>query len=238
MTSLFDRIKAMNSNGPFLADRVGKDAALAGGRHPVLEETQPHALLNSSLGGAKDFQDVCPGAEEIVLGAGCFWGVEKFYWDIDGVLSTSVGYAGGWTANPTYREVCTGRTDHAEVVRVVFDPSRVDVAELLRVMFENHDPTLGDRQGNDVGSQYRSCVYATTRAQLDKAKAAVKAWEPRFEEAGRGAITTEVAMLSDAGNGHYYLAEEEHQQYLYKNPGGYCNHGPHGVSCPTGVLEG
>ena len=234
MASLFDRIAALNSRGPFVAERAGKDSALRGGRHPVLENPQPNTVLGTSLGGAADFREACPDAQEIVLGAGCFWGVERLFWNIPGVLGTSVGYAGGWTANPTYREVCTGRTDHAEVVRLVFDPARVNVAELLRVMFENHDPTQGDRQGNDVGSQYRSCVYATTDSQLSDAQAALRAWSPRF--ASLGDITTEVALLQDTGDGQYYLAEDEHQQYLDKNPGGYCNHGPNGVSCPTGVL--
>lgn len=236
MASLFERIAALNSRGPYLAKRAGKEGALGGGCHPVLENPRPNAVLGTALGGADEFVDLCSGAQEIVLGAGCFWGVERLFWNVEGVLGTSVGYAGGWTANPTYREVCTGRTDHAEVVRIVFDPARVSVAELLSIMFENHDPTQGDRQGNDVGTQYRSCVYATTESQLSDAQAALRTWSPRFEKAGFGAVTTEVALLQDTGDGQYYLAEDEHQQYLHKNPGGYCNLGPNGVSCPTGVL--
>ncbi|WP_225723553.1 MULTISPECIES: peptide-methionine (S)-S-oxide reductase MsrA [Corynebacterium] len=243
-----DRFAALNSKGPWRAPRMGKEKALKGGRHPVLDVTAgsgsaagsgspvAHAVLGTPLGGAEQFRESCPDAQELILGAGCFWGVERLYWSIDGVLGTSVGYAGGWTANPTYREVCTGRTDHAEVVRVVFNPATVSVEELLQVMFENHDPTLGDRQGNDVGSQYRSCVFASDDAQLARVEAAVQAWAPRFVKAGLGEVTTETSLMSTAGDGHYYLAEIEHQQYLHKNPGGYCNHGPNGVSCPTGVL--
>ena len=161
---------------------------------------------------------------------------KRQYWDVVGVLGTSVGYAGGFTKNPTYREVCTGRTGHTEAVRVVFDPEQVSVEELLKVMFENHDPTLGDRQGNDVGTQYRSAVYASSPEQLERVRAALQAWSANFAEAGFGELTTEVGLLSEVGDGRYYLAEDEHQQYLHKNPAGYCNHGPNGVTCQTGVL--
>ena len=233
MASFMERIAALNSAGPYKAERVTAETALKGGRHPVLEHPQPNPVLGTSLGGVEDFS---AGADEIVVGMGCFWGAERMYWDVDGVLGTSVGYAGGFTQNPTYREVCTGRTGHTEAVRVVFDPEQVSVEELLKVMFENHDPTLGDRQGNDVGTQYRSAVYASSPEQLERVRAALQAWSTNFAEAGFGELTTEVGLLSEVGDGNYYLAEDEHQQYLHKNPGGYCNHGPNGVTCQTGVL--
>ena len=233
MASFLERIAALNSSGPYRAERVTAETALKGGRHPVLEHPQPTPVLGTSLGGVEDFP---AGADEIVVGMGCFWGAERMYWDVDGVLGTSVGYAGGFTKNPTYREVCTGRTGHTEAVRVVFDPEQVSVEELLKVMFENHDPTLGDRQGNDVGTQYRSAVYASSSEQLERVRAALQAWSANFAEAGFGELTTEVGLLSEVGDGRYYLAEDEHQQYLHKNPAGYCNHGPNGVTCQTGVL--
>lgn len=233
MASFMERIAALNSAGPYKAERVTAETALKGGRHPVLERPQPNPVLGTSLGGVEDFP---AGADEIVVGMGCFWGAERMYWDVDGVLGTSVGYAGGFTKNPTYREVCTGRTGHTEAVRVVFDPEKVSVEELLKVMFENHDPTLGDRQGNDVGTQYRSAVYASSPEQLERVRAALQAWSANFAEAGFGELTTEVGLLSEVGDDNYYLAEDEHQQYLHKNPGGYCNHGPNGVTCQTGVL--
>lgn len=233
MASFLERIAALNSSGPYRAERVTAETALKGGRHPVLEHPQPNPVLGTSLGGVEDFP---AGPDEIVVGMGCFWGAERMYWDVDGVLGTSVGYAGGFTKNPTYREVCTGRTGHTEAVRVVFDPEQVSVEELLKVMFENHDPTLGDRQGNDVGTQYRSAVYASSSEQLERVRAALQAWSANFAEAGFGELTTEVGLLSEVGDGRYYLAEDEHQQYLHKNPAGYCNHGPNGVTCQTGVL--
>ena len=233
MASFMERIAALNSAGPYKAERVTAETALKGGRHPVLEHPQPNPVLGTSLSGVEDFP---AGADEIVVGMGCFWGAERMYWDVDGVLGTSVGYAGGFTKNPTYREVCTGRTGHTEAVRVVFDPEQVSVEDLLKVMFENHDPTLGDRQGNDVGTQYRSAVYASSPEQLERVRAALQAWSANFAEAGFGELTTEVGLLSEVGDGNYYLAEDEHQQYLHKNPGGYCNHGPNGVTCQTGVL--
>lgn len=233
MASFLERIAALNSSGPYKAERVTAETALKGGRHPVLEHPQPNPVLGTSLGGVEDFP---AGADEIVVGMGCFWGAERMYWDVVGVLGTSVGYAGGFTKNPTYREVCTGRTGHTEAVRVVFDPEQVSVEELLKVMFENHDPTLGDRQGNDVGTQYRSAVYASSPEQLERVRAALQAWSANFAEAGFGELTTEVGLLSEVGDGRYYLAEDEHQQYLHKNPAGYCNHGPNGVTCQTGVL--
>lgn len=170
------------------------------------------------------------GFEVAVFGLGCFWGEEKTFWEVPGVWSTSVGYAGGSTPNPTYEEVCTGRTGHAEVVRVIFDPAKLSYQRLLEVFWENHDPTQGMRQGNDVGSQYRSAVYTTTDAQLATARASREAYQQALTAARKGEITTEILPA-----GPFYFAEAYHQQYLDKNPGGYCNHGFNGVSCPIGV---
>jgi len=170
------------------------------------------------------------GLEQAVFGMGCFWGAEKGFWLTPGVVSTSVGYAGGTTANPTYREVCSGRTGHAEVVRVVFDPRRVRFEDLLRVFWEGHDPTQGMRQGNDVGTQYRSAIYTYGDAQRQAAESSRDAYEKVLRAAGFGAITTEIGPAPE-----YYFAEEYHQQYLAKNPDGYCGHGGTGLSCPIGV---
>jgi peptide-methionine (S)-S-oxide reductase len=160
------------------------------------------------------------GSEVIVLGMGCFWGAERIFWSLDGVLVTSVGYAGGHTPNPTYPEVCSGRTGHAEVTRVVFDPAVTSLEELLKHFWEQHDPTTPNRQGNDVGTQYRSAIYVHDDAQREVAEASRDRYQALLTAAGHGAITTEIAPA-----GPYYLAEDEHQQYLAKHPGGYCNHG-------------
>jgi peptide-methionine (S)-S-oxide reductase len=165
-----------------------------------------------------------------IFGMGCFLGAEKKFWQLPGVVSTQVGYAGGPTPNPTYNEVCSGRTGHAEVVRVIFDPTRLTYDELLRVFWENHDPTQGMRQGNDVGTQYRSAVYAEDDAQLKAAEASRAAYEARLRDAGYGPITTEIRPAPE-----FYYAEDYHQQYLAKNPDGYCGLGGTGVVCPVGV---
>ena len=170
------------------------------------------------------------GAEVVLFGMGCFWGAERKFWTIDGVLSTAVGYAGGLTPNPTYEEVCSGGTGHTEVVQVVYDPATVPFATLLKTFWENHDPTQGMRQGNDVGTQYRSSIYAATPAQLAEAKASKEAYQQALLAAGHGAITTEIA-----GAPTFYYAEGYHQQYLANNPRGYCGIGGTGVSCPVGV---
>lgn len=170
------------------------------------------------------------GLEEAVFGLGCFWGAERKFWQTSGVWTTAAGYAGGATPNPTYEEVCTGRTGHTEVVRVVFDPKQVSYAELLRIFFENHDPTQGMRQGGDIGTQYRSAIYTTSAAQHEAAHAARAAYGERLRAAGYGPITTEVREATD-----FYYAEDYHQQYLAKNPGGYCGLAGTGVSCPTGL---
>jgi peptide-methionine (S)-S-oxide reductase len=170
------------------------------------------------------------GLETAVFGLGCFWGAERIFWQIDGVYSTAVGYAGGFTPNPSYEEVCSGRTGHAEVVQVVFDPAVVSYDELLKRFWEGHDPTQGMRQGNDVGTQYRSAIYATTDAQLAAAKASRDMYQERLRAAGYGDITTEIR---DAPT--FYYAEGYHQQYLAKNPSGYCGLGGTGVACQVGL---
>jgi peptide-methionine (S)-S-oxide reductase len=197
------------------------------GRDTPLRVVDRHAVLDAPLTGPWP-----AGLEVAVFGMGCFWGAERIFWKTPGVYSTSVGYAGGYTANPTYEEVCSGRTAHNEVVQVVFDPAKVSYETLLRIFWENHDPTQGMRQGNDVGTQYRSAIYTTTPEQAKAAEASREAFQPVVTGAGYGPITTEIAPL-----GAYYVAEDYHQQYLAKNPGGYCNIGPNGMSCPVGITE-
>jgi peptide-methionine (S)-S-oxide reductase len=171
-----------------------------------------------------------PGKLMALFGMGCFWGAEQAFWSIKGVYTTAVGYAGGYTPNPTYREVCSGLTGHNEVVRVVFDPQVVRYDALLKVFWENHDPTQGMRQGNDVGTQYRSGIYCYDDAQQRAAEASRDAYQEMLTAAGYGTITTEILPAPE-----FYYAEEHHQQYLAKNPGGYCGHGGTGVSCPIGL---
>jgi peptide-methionine (S)-S-oxide reductase len=166
-----------------------------------------------------------------VFGLGCFWGAERKFWQQAGVYSTSVGYAGGYTPNPTYKEVCTGRTGHTEVVQVVFDPATLSYAELLKVFWESHDPTQGMRQGNDVGTQYRSAIFTFGPEQHKLAVDSREGYSKQLEKAGYGAITTEIAAAPT-----FYFAEEYHQQYLAKNPDGYCGLGGTGVGCPTGLF--
>ena len=173
------------------------------------------------------------GMELATFGMGCFWGAEKKFWETTGVYSTAVGYAGGFTPNPTYEEVCSGRTGHTEAVRVVFDPGKVSYGDLLRVFWENHDPTQGMRQGNDVGTQYRSAIYCHGRAQLAAAEASRGAYQPVLVKAGYGQITTEIIEAPE-----FYYAEDYHQQYLAKNPMGYCGIGGTGVRCPAGLAVG
>jgi peptide-methionine (S)-S-oxide reductase len=170
------------------------------------------------------------GLGQAVFGMGCFWGAERKFWQAPGVYSTAVGYAGGYTPNATYREVCSGMTGHTEVVLVVFDPKVTSYDEMLRIFWENHDPTQGMRQGNDVGTQYRSAIYTTTPEQKTAAEASRAAYQDRLTASGYGRITTEILEAPP-----FYYAEEYHQQYLAKNPNGYCGIGGTGVSCPTGV---
>jgi len=170
------------------------------------------------------------GSGVATFAMGCFWGAEKKFWQVPGVISTMVGYAAGTTPDPTYKQVCTGRTGHAEVVRVVFDPAKVTFEQLLKVFWENHDPTQGMRQGNDVGTQYRSGVYPSDDAQLAATKASRDAYQKVLTAAGYGPITTEILP-----SGEFYYAEDYHQQYLAKNPDGYCGIGGTGVACPVGL---
>ena len=170
------------------------------------------------------------GLETAIFGLGCFWGAERIFWQTDGVFSTAVGYAGGFTPNPSYEEVCSGRTGHTEAVLVVFDPELVSYDTLLKHFWEGHDPTHGMRQGNDVGTQYRSAINCTTDAQLATAKSSRDMYQERVNAAGYGEITTEIREAP-----HFYYAESYHQQYLAKNPNGYCGLGGTGVSCPIGL---
>jgi len=167
-----------------------------------------------------------------VFGMGCFWGAERLFWSLDGVSETAVGYAGGTSTQPSYKEVCSGTTHHAEVVLVKYDPSVISYSDLLNVFWENHDPTQGMRQGNDFGTQYRSAIMCTTEEQLQIAIASKQTFEPHLRSAGFGLITTEIVMAPE-----YFVAEDYHQRYLEKNPTGYCGIGGTGVSCPIGLLQ-
>jgi peptide-methionine (S)-S-oxide reductase len=204
---------------------VTPDDALAGRDHRVFAVPETHAVLGTRL--EPPFPE---GMERAVFGLGCFWGAERLFWQTEGVWSTAVGYAGGHTPNPTYEEVCSGRTGHAEVVLVVFDPAKVSYEELLRTFWEGHDPTQGMRQGNDVGTQYRSAIYVTGEAQQKSAEASRDAYQAELAAAGYGEITTEITPA-----GEFWYAEDYHQQYLHKNPMGYCGLGGTGVSCPVGL---
>jgi peptide-methionine (S)-S-oxide reductase len=194
------------------------------GRAAALPVAERHAVTGAPM------RPPFPGCELATFGMGCFWGAERKLWQVPGVVSTMVGYAGGHTPNPTYREVCSGGTGHAEVVRVAFDPKRVAYEELLRVFWESHDPTQGMRQGNDTGTQYRSTLYTYSDDQLRAAEASRDAYQKLLRAAGYGPITTEIRAAPE-----FYYAEDYHQQYLAKNPDGYCGLGGTGVSCPVGV---
>jgi peptide-methionine (S)-S-oxide reductase len=200
------------------------DAALPGRSEPMPVPDR-HVVLGTPLAGP-----VPSGAREALFGLGCFWGAEKGFWQLPGIVSTAVGYAGGFTPNPTYAEVCTGRTGHAEVVRVVYDPAAISYEELLRHFWENHDPTQGMRQGADLGTQYRSAIYVTGEEQGAAAEASREAYARALADAGYGSITTEIREAPP-----FYYAEEYHQQYLVKVPDGYCpDHGT-GVACSIGL---
>lgn len=205
-------------------EMVTPENALPGRSQPI-----PTAREHSVLGTTLD-PEAPEGFEVAMFGMGCFWGVERMFWTLPGVHSTMVGYAGGYTPNPTYEEVCTGKTGHNEVVRVIYDPAKTSYDDLLRVFWENHDPTQGMRQGNDRGTQYRSGIYTFSELQKQAAEASREAFSPRLTGAGYGAITTEIV---DAPA--FYMAEDYHQQYLDKNPSGYCGIGGTGVTCPIGV---
>lgn len=203
---------------------VAPDAALSGRTTPLAIH-RPHLIFGLPFDGT-DPAD----AEVAYLALGCFWGAERRFWELPGVLFTSVGYQGGYTPNPTYEEVCSGLTGHAETVRVLFDPARVTYAQILARFFESHDPTQGMRQGNDVGTQYRSAIYTVSDSQRALAEQVASHYGQRLARAGFGPLTTEIAPA-----GPFYLAEEYHQQYLAANPQGYCGLGGTGVSCPVGL---
>ncbi len=200
------------------------DSALPGRERPIVP-SHDHLVLGTPL--VPPFPD---GTERAYFGMGCFWGAERLFWQLPGVFTTAVGYAGGITPNPTYQETCTGQTGHAEIVLVVFDPERISYEDLLKVFWEEHDPTQGMRQGNDVGTTYRSAIYWTTEEQRVTAEASRDRYAAALAAAGRGAITTELAPA-----GAFYYAEDYHQQYLAANPNGYCGLAGTGVACPVGL---
>jgi len=200
--------------------------ALPGRAEAMPLRANRHHVLGTPL------RDAFAGLAKIQFGMGCFWGAERLFWSLPGVVSTAAGYAGGYTPNPSYREVCSGQTGHAEVVLVVFDPKVVAFETLLQTFWESHDPTQGMRQGNDAGTQYRSAIYCEDEAQYNAALASRDAFQQKLSDAGFGAITTEIVHPAPT----FYYAEDEHQQYLSKNPAGYCGLGGTGVSCPIGTI--
>jgi peptide-methionine (S)-S-oxide reductase len=206
--------------------QVSPEEALPG-RDETMVVPARHEVLGTPL--EPPFPD---GLERAVVGMGCFWGAERVFWRAEGVYTTAVGYSGGYTPNPSYEEVCSGRTGHTEAVLVVFDPATISYEGVLRLFWENHDPTQGMRQGNDVGTQYRSAIYWTSEAQRQAAEASRAAFGAELARAGYGEITTELAEA-----GPFYYAEPYHQQYLEKNPNGYCGLGGTGVACPVGVVR-
>ena len=201
------------------------DKALPGRSEPMALATDRHEVNGASLTGP--WPD---GTKTAIFALGCFWGAEKDFWETPGVISTAVGYAGGFTPNATYREVTTGQTGHAEAVLVAYDPSKVSFEQLLKVFWERHDPTQGNRQGNDMGTQYRSAIFTTDDAQQQAAEASRAMYQKQLTAAGYGQITTEIAPAPP-----FYYAEDYHQQYLAKNPNGYCGLGGTGVACPVGL---
>lgn len=205
---------------------VDADSALPG-RETEMPVPARHEVLGTPLKGPFP-----SGVETLIVGMGCFWGAERIFWQADGVYTTAVGYAGGLTPNPTYEEVCSGRTGHTEAVLVAFDTASTGLGEMLKLFWEGHDPTQGMRQGNDVGSQYRSAILWHDEAQRKAAEASRTAYQQMLDQAGHGEITTEITEA-----GPFYYAEEYHQQYLAKNPGGYCGLGGTGVSCPIGLIS-
>ncbi|MDA2957232.1 MAG: peptide-methionine (S)-S-oxide reductase MsrA [Actinomycetota bacterium] len=207
------------------ASMVAPENALPGRTDQTMPVPEKHFVLDAPL--TPPWPD---GMHTAVFGMGCFWGAERKFWQADGVFSTAVGYAGGYTPNPTYEETCSGLTGHTEVVLVAFNPARVTYNDLLRVFWENHDPTQGMRQGNDIGSQYRSAVYTTSAEQAEAAVESARVYQTQLSAAGLSTITTEIAPLGD-----FFYAEPYHQQYLGKNPNGYCGIGGTGVSCPIGT---
>jgi len=205
---------------------VTKESALAGRPRRIFKIPTKHEVLGTPM------EPPFPAGTELALFAlGCFWGAEKKFWQAPGVVSTQVGYAGGFTPNPYYEEVCTGKTGHAEIVRVVYDPTTISYEQFLKIFWESHDPTQGMRQGNDHGTQYRSAIYTYSDAQARAAEASCSAFQLKLSVAGFGTITTEIRPAPE-----FWYAEDYHQQYLHKNPNGYCGLGGTGVSCPVGVI--
>jgi peptide-methionine (S)-S-oxide reductase len=204
-----------------------REEALPGHPLPLFSTEETHTVLDTPVAGP-----VPPGFESAVFGLGCFWGAERKFWELEGVHTTAVGYSGGYSPNPTYEEVCSGHTGHAETVRVVYDPKQITYMDLLKAFWENHDPTQGYRQGGDIGTQYRSVIEYTTPAQQTAAEASRAAYQEVLTRAGHGPITTEIVPA-----GPFYYAEPYHQQYLDKNPDGYCGIGGTGVACPIGVAK-
>ena len=205
-------------------EMVAPQDALPGRAHPI-PTAETHFVSGRPLTA-----DVPAGMQEAMFGMGCFWGVERMFWKLDGVWLTMAGYAAGHTPNPTYNEVCTGKTGHNEVVSVVYDPAVISYDDLLKVFWEGHDPTQGMRQGNDMGTQYRSGIYTYSDDQAEAAMASKSAFSPKLASAGYGAITTEIIPAPT-----FFFAEDYHQQYLAKNPQGYCGVGGTGVTCPIGT---
>ncbi len=204
---------------------VAREDALPGRDHVPFAVPATHAVNGQPI--QPPFPD---GSETAIFGMGCFWGAERLFWKLPGVITTAVGYTGGFTPNPTYEETCSGRTGHTEAVLVVFDPQQISYEDLLRVFYEEHDPTQGNRQGNDVGTQYRSAIYTTSDAQRETVDRVTAAYGERLASAGKDPITTEIAPA-----GPFYYAEDYHQQYLHKVPNGYCGLQGTGVSCPVGL---
>ncbi len=198
---------------------ISADEALPGRDTPIrVDET--HVVLGTRI--TPPFPD---GMEQIVVGMGCFWGAERIFWQLPGVYTTACGYMGGWTKHPTYEETCTARTGHTEAVLVVYDPEQITVDQLMKAFWENHDPTTPNRQGNDIGTQYRSAVFASTPEQLAAVEASRERYQVALNAAGYGEISTQIDLADDAGDGVFYYAEDYHQGYLHKHPYGYCNHG-------------
>jgi peptide-methionine (S)-S-oxide reductase len=200
-------------------EMVTADEALPGRDTPI-QIAPDHVVLGTPL--YPPFPD---GTEIVYLAMGCFWGAERIFWQLPGVFVTAVGYMGGFTKHPTYEETCTAQTGHAEAVMVVFDPAKVSFEQLMKAFWENHDPTTPNRQGNDIGTQYRSAIFTTTPEQLAAAEASRDRYQAALEDAGYGRISTQIAPAEQAGDGVFYYAEDYHQGYLHKHPGGYCNHG-------------
>ncbi|MBD0862985.1 peptide-methionine (S)-S-oxide reductase MsrA [Gordonia sp. zg691] len=226
--------------GSHKQDLIAADAALPGrateitvpGDHLILKTPmrgRPEADGSYAAGGIGRFDD---GLAAVVLAGGCFWGIEEIFWQIPGVHTTAVGYAGGYTPNPTYEETCTARTGHTESALVVFDPAVIDLEGILKIFWESHDPTQEMRQGNDIGTQYRSAVYTMSADDADTVRKTAATYQTALDAAGAGSIATEIAPLAEAGDGHFYYAEDHHQQYLAKNPHGYRCHAATGVGYP------